>query len=91
MIRNLSWGRRWPVTVVSKSDSINPVRLPTRALKTEAAQRAFELSLAALGQDIGLSLFDEVDGGSVVVERDDLGTRVNLDLLIAAVSSSPEE
>ena len=105
------------------------VRLPTRALKAEAAQRAFELRytwsdalevltgereephrrtrhdggrplsrkeecnlaervagaeslgrFTTLGQDIGLPLFDEVDGGSVVVERDDLGTRLNLDL-----------
>ena len=36
--------------------------------------------LASVGQDIGLSLFDEVDGGSVVVDRGDLGTRLNLDL-----------
>jgi len=105
------------------------VRLPTRALKAEAAQRAFELRytwsdalevltgqrkephlrtrhdggrpfsrkeecnlskrvawaeglgrLATFSVDIGLSLFDEVDGGSIVVERDDLGTRLNLEL-----------
>jgi hypothetical protein len=36
--------------------------------------------LAPVGQDLGLSLLDEVDGGPVVVERDDLGTRLNLDL-----------
>ena len=105
------------------------VRLPTRALKAEAAQRAFELRytwpdalevltgqrkephlrtrhdggrpfsrkeecnlskgvawaeslarLATFSVDIGLSLFDEVDGGSIVVERDDLGTCLNLEL-----------
>jgi hypothetical protein len=103
--------------------------LPIRALKAEAAQRAFELRytfsnavevltgereephrrarhdggrplsrqyecdlakrvsgaetldrVATVTQGIGLSLFDEVDGGSVVVERDDLGTRFDLDL-----------
>jgi hypothetical protein len=32
------------------------------------------------GEDIGLSLFDEVDGGSIVVERDDIVARLNLDL-----------
>jgi Pyridoxamine 5'-phosphate oxidase len=36
--------------------------------------------LATLGQNIGVALFDEVDGGSVVVERDDLGTGLDLDL-----------
>ena len=36
--------------------------------------------VAAAGENIGLSLFDEVDGGSIVVDGDDLGARLNLDL-----------
>jgi hypothetical protein len=36
--------------------------------------------LATFGQDSGLALFDEVDGGSVAVERDDRGTRLDLEL-----------
>ena len=44
--------------------------------------------LPTVGQNIGAALFDEIDGGSVVVERDDLGARVDLDLLTAAASSS---
>jgi sugar lactone lactonase YvrE len=47
----------------------------------ERVARAENLGrLATVGQDIGLSLFDEVDRGSVVVQRDDLGTRSDLDL-----------
>jgi hypothetical protein len=34
--------------------------------------------LIAVGQHVGLALFDEVDRGSVVVERDDLGTAIRL-------------
>ena len=36
--------------------------------------------LATLGHDIGLSVLDEVDRGSVVVEGDDRGARIELDL-----------
>ena len=36
--------------------------------------------LTAIGSNIRLSLFDEIDGGSVVIERDDLDTGVNTDL-----------
>jgi hypothetical protein len=103
--------------------------LPSRPLKAEAAQRAFELGytcsdalevltrereephrrashdggrplssqeecylaeriaraeslrrLATVAQYIGLSLFDEVDGGSVVVDGDDFGARFGMDL-----------
>jgi len=106
-----------------------PGLLPTRALKAEAAERAFELGhmcpdafevltgereeahrrarhdgggalsrqeerdlaervsrpeglghLVTAGQDIRVSLFDEVDAGSVAVERDDCGTCLDLDL-----------
>ena len=35
--------------------------------------------LATVSEHVGLSLFDEVDGGSVVVERDDFGIRFDLD------------
>src|SRR5215211_8291804 len=124
--RPATFGRR---PLIGTSDSIRQVRLPTRALNAEAAQRAFKLRyscsdalevltrereephrrtrhdsgrsltgqeecdlaervagaesvrrLATVGEAIGLSLFDEVEGGSVVVERDDLGTGLNLDL-----------
>ena len=44
--------------------------------------------LATVGQDSGLALFDEVDGGSVAVERGDRGTRLDLELLTAPASSS---
>ena len=36
--------------------------------------------LPTVGQNIGVALFDEIDGGSVVVERDDLGARFDFDL-----------
>jgi hypothetical protein len=36
--------------------------------------------VVTVGQDIGVSLFDEVDGGSVVVLRDDSRARCELDL-----------
>ena len=44
--------------------------------------------LATVGQDSGLALFDEVDGGSVAVERGDRGTRLDLGSLTAPASSS---
>jgi hypothetical protein len=36
--------------------------------------------IATVGQDGGLALFDELDGGSVAVERGDGGTRLDLEL-----------
>ena len=39
-----------------------------------------------IGEEIRLSLLDEVDGGSVFPERDDLGACLDLDALIGAAS-----
>ena len=49
--------------------------LPERVAWAESLGR-----LATVGQNIGVSLFDEIDGGSVVVERDDFGARFDFDL-----------
>ena len=36
--------------------------------------------LPTVGQNIGVALFDEIDGGSAVVERDDHGARFDFEL-----------
>jgi hypothetical protein len=48
---------------------------------TERVARAEHVSRrAVVGQNVGVALLDEVDGRSIVVERDDVRTRVDLDL-----------
>ena len=65
----------------ARHDAGRPLSREEECDLTERVAGAESLGrLPTVGQNIGAAPFDEIDSGSVVVERDDFGARFDLDL-----------
>jgi hypothetical protein len=65
----------------TRHDCGRPLSSQKECNLTERVAGAEGSGLATVAHDIGAALFDQIEGRSVVVERDDLGTPLNLDLV----------
>jgi hypothetical protein len=80
-MRSKSWPESERSRIGVRHDGGRPLSSQEECYFAERIAGAESLGrLGTVAQYIGLSLFDEVDGGSVVVDRDDFGACFDVDL-----------